>query len=173
MVWRSRGGQTLRTVWFRDPEAPKPYAQYGLAIRRRLILTHSMLWRPRGVSNLCRIEVGDPDSSRTTQELLKRRLRSCQEVPWREVQESPKTSSRAARTASKAWTVQPTSLLHFLVDVRRVLANFSDDMLFVSLGGAVFFHKIREMDCRNRSPREMDCRNLNPAPRMNRLAYLS
>ena len=30
------------------PEAPKPYAQYGLATQRRPNLTQSMVWRPRG-----------------------------------------------------------------------------------------------------------------------------
>ena len=32
VVWGPRGAQTLRTVWFRDPETPKAYPQYGLWI---------------------------------------------------------------------------------------------------------------------------------------------
>ena len=48
MVWRSEGAQTLRTVWFGDLEARKPYAQYGLAISRRPNLMHSMVWRFKG-----------------------------------------------------------------------------------------------------------------------------
>ena len=33
MVWGHFGTETLRTVWFGEPEAPKPYAQYGLGPR--------------------------------------------------------------------------------------------------------------------------------------------
>ena len=39
MIWGTRGAETLRTIWFGEPEAPKPYAQYGL-------------W-PRGAVDLC------------------------------------------------------------------------------------------------------------------------
>ena len=46
MVLGPRGAQTLRTVWFWDPKAPKPYAQYGLGTQRRPNLTHNMFWDP-------------------------------------------------------------------------------------------------------------------------------
>ena len=52
MVLGPRGTQTLRTAWFWDPEAPKPYAQYGFGTQRRPNLTHSMVLGPRGAQTL-------------------------------------------------------------------------------------------------------------------------
>ena len=62
MVWMPRGAQTLRTVWFGDPGAPKPYAQYTLETHGCQNLTHSILWRPRGAQTLRTIWFGDPEA---------------------------------------------------------------------------------------------------------------
>ena len=60
MVLGPEGAQTLRTVWFGDPEEPKPYAQYGFGTQRRPNLTHSMVWGPRGAQTLRTVWFGDP-----------------------------------------------------------------------------------------------------------------
>ena len=57
--------QTLRTIWFGGPTAPKPYAQYGLEAQRRPNLTHNMISRPRGAETLRTIWFGDPESPKT------------------------------------------------------------------------------------------------------------
>ena len=41
---------------------PKPYAQYDLENQRRPNLTHSMIWRPRGVQTLRTICFGEPEA---------------------------------------------------------------------------------------------------------------
>ena len=59
VIWRPGGAQTLRTVWFGDPEAPKPYGSCHLATERRPNLTHTMIWRPRGTQTLRKLWFGD------------------------------------------------------------------------------------------------------------------
>ena len=59
MVWGFRGAQTLHTVWFGDPEAPKPYAEYGLETQRRPNLTHRMVWGHGGAQTLRTVWFGD------------------------------------------------------------------------------------------------------------------
>ena len=44
MFWRTRGAETLRTVWFREPGAPKPYAQYGLGPRGAVEVCLFSIW---------------------------------------------------------------------------------------------------------------------------------
>ena len=61
MVWGVRGAQSLRTVWFGDREAAKPYAQYGFATQRRLNLTPNMVWRSGGAETLRTAWFGDPE----------------------------------------------------------------------------------------------------------------
>ena len=61
MVWRPSGAQTLRTLWFGDREALKPYAHYGLETQRRPNSTHSIVWRPSGAQTLRTLWFGDPE----------------------------------------------------------------------------------------------------------------
>ena len=62
IILRSRGAQTLRTIWFRRPEAPKPYAQYDFEAQKRPNLTHNMILTSRGAQTLRTIWFGDPEA---------------------------------------------------------------------------------------------------------------
>ena len=49
IIWRPRGAQSLCTISFGDPRAPRGYAQYHLEIQMPPELSHSIIWRPRCV----------------------------------------------------------------------------------------------------------------------------